>query len=265
MLAMPTSAQSLCLAPTYQRLPGSSPTSSLPSPGRCPAAARTATRSVSSVRIAAAVALPSRIVAGTSTSVPETAPGPAARPYPRQVWAPPRARSTRRRTQMSERDQTPYASGSRSVQDETTIQVPDDSWREQTTPGMTPVRDDGPGGLFPGAGHGATAAGPGMPGWSAGDGTTTSPRYSTKPVAIRRGDSFAALLLLLAGIAGGVSLLLDWLPRPDTQGLDLLRRGLDTVSGDGVAAVFRTGLWQPMFVLVGSGVLSLIGLLLLVP
>jgi hypothetical protein len=37
------------------------------------------TRSVSSVRIAAAVALPSRIVAGTRDSVPEESPRPALR------------------------------------------------------------------------------------------------------------------------------------------------------------------------------------------
>src|SRR3954452_12423980 len=73
MLAMPTWAQSLCLASTYQRLPGSSPTNSVPSPGRWPAAVTAATRSVSSVRIAAAVALPSRMVAGTPDSVPDGA------------------------------------------------------------------------------------------------------------------------------------------------------------------------------------------------
>src|SRR4051794_24977252 len=71
MLAMPTWAQSLCLASTYQRLPGSSPTSSVPRPGRWPAAVSAATRPVSSARIAAAVALPSRIVAGTPDSVPD--------------------------------------------------------------------------------------------------------------------------------------------------------------------------------------------------
>src|SRR3954451_17403218 len=68
---MPTCAQSECLALTYQRLPGSSPTSTVPSPGWCPAAVSAATRSVISVRIAAAVALPSRIVAGTPDSVPD--------------------------------------------------------------------------------------------------------------------------------------------------------------------------------------------------
>src|SRR6059036_3666630 len=71
MLPIPTSAQSLCLALTYQRLPGSSPTSSVPSPGWCPPAVRAPTRVRSSSRIAAAVTLPSRIVAGTTDSLPE--------------------------------------------------------------------------------------------------------------------------------------------------------------------------------------------------
>ena len=37
-LAMPSSAQSRCLAVTYQRLAGSSPTRTVPSPGDAPAA-----------------------------------------------------------------------------------------------------------------------------------------------------------------------------------------------------------------------------------
>src|SRR4051794_1559422 len=68
MLAMPTSAQSLCLPLTYARLPGSSPTSTVPSPGVTPCSASAATRCFSSSRIAAAVALPSRIVAVTHRS-----------------------------------------------------------------------------------------------------------------------------------------------------------------------------------------------------
>src|SRR3954468_10229654 len=65
MLLTPISAQSLCLALTYQRLAGASPTRTGPSPGRMPRAARAATRARSSSLIAASVALPSRIVAFT--------------------------------------------------------------------------------------------------------------------------------------------------------------------------------------------------------
>src|SRR6185312_12053281 len=59
MDSMPTSAQSLCLPPTYHLLPGSSPTSTVPRPGTTPLALSAETRSVSSLLICAAVALPS--------------------------------------------------------------------------------------------------------------------------------------------------------------------------------------------------------------
>ena len=61
MLDRPISAQSLCFAPTYQRLPGSSPTSTVPRPGVMPRSARAATRPRSSSLIVARIALPSRI------------------------------------------------------------------------------------------------------------------------------------------------------------------------------------------------------------
>src|SRR5215212_9749358 len=63
MEAIPTSAQSRCLPATYDRLPGSSPTSTVPSPGVIPRSASAATRSRSSALIVAARALPSRICA----------------------------------------------------------------------------------------------------------------------------------------------------------------------------------------------------------
>ncbi len=62
---MPTCAQSRCLPATYWTLPGSSPTSTVPSPGRTPAATSRLTRSRRSSLIALAVALPSRICAVT--------------------------------------------------------------------------------------------------------------------------------------------------------------------------------------------------------
>ena len=63
--AMPISAQSLCLAPTYQCEPGSSPTSTVPSPGTTPRSRSFATRSVSSALIAFRVAVPSSFCAVT--------------------------------------------------------------------------------------------------------------------------------------------------------------------------------------------------------
>ncbi len=91
----------------------------------------------------------------------------------------------------------------------------------------------------------------------------TAPAWSTRPVAVRRADSFAAFLLLLAGIAAGVSLLLEWTPGGRT-GLDLAQDGVDQLRTD-PSTVLDTGLWQPMAVLAGGGLLFLIGLLLLVP
>lgn len=92
----------------------------------------------------------------------------------------------------------------------------------------------------------------------------TSPAYSTQPVAVRRPDALASLLLLLAGIAAGVSLLLTWLPHINLTGLDLVRRGFSQLThhpGDLVS----TGMWQPLVVVLAGGALFVVGLLLLVP
>src|SRR5579875_2267096 len=67
MLATPISAESLCLALTYQMLPGSSPTSTVPSPGTTPRSASAATRCASSCLIVARTLLPSRSRAVTSS------------------------------------------------------------------------------------------------------------------------------------------------------------------------------------------------------
>jgi hypothetical protein len=157
---------------------------------------------------------------------------------------------------MSERDQTPHAAA---AAQNGRAASSDDSWREQTTPGITPVRQEGS------SGYGSSAVGPGGHGYAGpGEGHQTAPRYSTQPVAVRRGDAFAALLLILAGIAAGVSLLLPWLPGDGARGWDLLQRGIDTWQ-DGVGGVFSSGFWQPLAILFGGGVLFVLGLLLLVP
>jgi hypothetical protein len=63
--AMPISAQSRCLAPTYQREPGSSPTSTVPRPGTIPRSLSAATRAVSSALISLRVVSPSSVCAVT--------------------------------------------------------------------------------------------------------------------------------------------------------------------------------------------------------
>jgi hypothetical protein len=82
---------------------------------------------------------------------------------------------------------------------------------------------------------------------------------------VRRPDSLASLLLLLAGIAAGVSLLLRWLPGSDLTGWALVRRGWDDAADGGVAALLDNGFWQPMAVVLGGAVLFLLGLLVVLP
>ena len=83
-------------------------------------------------------------------------------------------------------------------------------------------------------------------------------------VVIRHPDRVACALLILAGVAANVSLSLAWLSGSGTIGLTLVSRGFDLL-GDGVGALLRTGLWQPVIVVVGGGLLVLLGVALLVP
>ena len=91
----------------------------------------------------------------------------------------------------------------------------------------------------------------------------TAPAWSTRPVAVRRSDPFAAFLLVLAGLAAGVSLLVPWVPDGAT-GLELARTAVEQL-GEGWTTVFDTGFWQPITVLGGGALLLLLGLLVLLP
>jgi hypothetical protein len=72
------------------------------------------------------------------------------------------------------------------------------------------------------------------------------------------------MLLVLAGVAAGVSLLLRWLHRSDSTGLTILRTSLRHL-GEQRGVFLTDGWWQPVAVVLGGGVLFLLGLLLLVP
>jgi hypothetical protein len=127
-------------------------------------------------------------------------------------------------------------------------------WREETTPSTSVIRGD----AVREPGYGGAAPHGGAPAYS------TTPEYSTAPVPVRRPDTLAALLLLLAGICAGVSLLLTWLPGVTLTGWDLVHRGISTLT-HGVRQVFDDGLWQPLAIVLGGGLLFLLGLLLLIP
>ncbi|MCW2619916.1 MAG: conserved rane protein of unknown function [Modestobacter sp.] len=94
------------------------------------------------------------------------------------------------------------------------------------------------------------------------DGASTRPEYRDAPVVVRRADSVAGLLLLLAGIAAGISLLVVWIHGGGT-GLDLLRDGVDDL-GDPQRLADR-GTWEPLAVVYGGVALFVLGLLLFIP
>jgi hypothetical protein len=98
------------------------------------------------------------------------------------------------------------------------------------------------------------------------DGTATQPAHQDHrdtPVPVRRADDVAGLLLLLAGIAAGVSLLLVWVHGGAT-GLELVRDGLDDLDRGAQRMVDRDT-WQPLAVVSGGVALFVLGLLVFVP
>ena len=147
---------------------------------------------------------------------------------------------------MSEREQSPSA-GARGT----------DDWREQTIPGIQPVSAP--------VASGGPGYAPGPPPLPPGYAPRPASEYSTTPVRVRRSDSLASLLLLLAGISAGVSLLLRWLPGSDLTGWDLVDRGFDDLAEGGTAELLGNGFWQPMAVVLGGAVLFVLGLLAVLP
>ncbi|MDQ3733069.1 MAG: hypothetical protein M3400_03550 [Actinomycetota bacterium] len=82
--------------------------------------------------------------------------------------------------------------------------------------------------------------------------------YAAEPVAVRRPDPLAGLLLVLAGVGIGVSLLLDWFE--GLPGYDIFQAGLDEIG-----SFFTDGVWQPLVIVFGGAVLLLMGLLAFIP
>lgn len=139
--------------------------------------------------------------------------------------------------------------------------------RHDTSPGMQPI--GGPPGAYgaaapsgaPGSYGAPTAGGTGAYGYPPqGESYSTEPQYSTQPVALRRPDVLAAVLLLLAGVAAAISLLLRWVNGAEATGWDLVRTGFERPG-----ELFTEGWWQPLAIVLGGGVLALLGLLILLP
>jgi hypothetical protein len=155
--------------------------------------------------------------------------------------------------------------------------------RQDTSPGMDPARPGGQPGYAPTPSGASAYPAPGNPHGGTGYDTdpvpgpgtdprtavfpatpATTPDYSPRPVAVRRADVLAGLLLLLAGAAAAISLLFPWLAGRDDIGLDLVRRGVDDAR-DGFGTVIDTGFWQPLTVVGGGALLLVLGLLVLLP
>lgn len=81
---------------------------------------------------------------------------------------------------------------------------------------------------------------------------------AAEPVAVRRADTLAGLLMVLAGAAIGVSLLLEWFL--DRTGYDFFEVALDNAD-----SFFSDGIWQPLVVVSGGAVLLLFGLIAFIP
>lgn len=81
---------------------------------------------------------------------------------------------------------------------------------------------------------------------------------------LRRADPIGAAVLVLAGVAANVSLLLSWSPGEGPTGLSLVQRGGEALDS-GIAESARSGVWQPLVVVLCGGLLVLLGFLLLVP
>jgi hypothetical protein len=79
---------------------------------------------------------------------------------------------------------------------------------------------------------------------------------------LRRADRFGGLALILAGVAAGMSLWLPWRRADGATGLSLARRGVAAFPS-GIGELGRSGLWQPLAVVLGGGMLLVLGLLLL--
>src|SRR3954470_6628767 len=102
---------------------------------------------------------------------------------------------------------------------------------------------------------------PATPGATAyGGPEATTPPSSDRPMAIRGPESLGGLLLILAGLVAAVSLVLHWVDDSDASGWGLLRTGFDDLG-----EAFSSGLWQPLVIVLGGGLLFLLGLALWLP
>jgi hypothetical protein len=190
---------------------------------------------------------------------------------------------------MTERAQQPYQPGDQAERQEIPISPASPIWREQTIPRIPVVRADPDGDptilgfpaevpeAQPATGSYDSGSAVGAPPYVQGaapHGEEPNPAPEQPPamaptrprrrVVLRRSDGVGGLFLLLAGMAAGVSLLLRWRHGSGATGAALARQGGEALRS-GAVDLGRSGLWQPLAVVLGGGLLFALGLLLFVP
>jgi hypothetical protein len=84
------------------------------------------------------------------------------------------------------------------------------------------------------------------------------------PVVVLRTEWVGGLALVLAGVTASVSLALPWFRGAQASGLTLVEEGLGVLKS-GLGPFGRSGLWQPVVVVLAGGALLVLGLLLFRP
>jgi hypothetical protein len=92
----------------------------------------------------------------------------------------------------------------------------------------------------------------------------TEPVAEVRLVTLPRADPIAALALVLAGVAAVASLWLPWRQDQSGTGWSLVRRGL-TLAGSSLRELGRSGLWEPLAIVLGGVLLFLLGVVLFLP
>jgi hypothetical protein len=172
---------------------------------------------------------------------------------------------------MTDFQQQAYRSGERTAGTETPPLDGPEARADGPVSGIPPPREDDPTILgFP-----AVADVDDGGGDRAADGRDTSTDRQAPPVeagldppvrlvVLRRADPVAGIALVLAGVAAAASLWLPWRQGNADTGLSLVWRGL-RVAGSGMGQLGATGLWQPLVIVLGGGLLLLLGVLLFLP
>ncbi|MBB3083789.1 hypothetical protein [Geodermatophilus sabuli] len=113
----------------------------------------------------------------------------------------------------------------------------------------------------PDTGEGGAAAGGEQQSVALAERLPEEPASPGRLVVLRRPEPVGAVALLLAGLAANACLWLPWGQGLDTTGLALAWRGVDALAS-GSGELSRSGLWQPLAVVLGGAVLFFLGLLL---